>query len=35
MVERNTKAEIRPEEQSEKMESGRENLRNEKQLKVP
>ena len=32
-VERTNKAEIRPEEQSEKMESGQENLLNEIQLK--
>ena len=35
MVERTNKAEIRPEEQSEKEESCRENLRNEIQLKRP
>ena len=34
IVERNNKAEIRPEEQSEKAESCRENLWNEIQLKV-
>ena len=35
MVERTNKAEIRPEEQSEKAESCRENLWNEIQLKGP
>ena len=35
IVERTTKAEIRPEEQSEKAESCRENLWNEIQLKGP
>ena len=34
-VERTNKAEIRPEEQSEKAESSRENLRNKIQLKGP
>ena len=35
IVERTNRAEIRPEEQSEKTESGRGNLRNEIQLKGP
>ena len=35
IVERTNKAEIRPEEQSGKTESSRENLRNETQLKGP
>ena len=35
IVDRNQKAEIRPEEQSEKLESCRENLLNEIQLKGP
>ena len=35
MVERTNKAEIRPEEQSEEVESCRENLWNEMQLKGP
>ena len=35
IVERTNKAEIRPEEQSEKMESSREDLWNEIQLKGP
>ena len=35
VVERNNKAEIRPEEQSEKAETSQENLWNEIQLKVP
>ena len=35
LVERNNKAEIRPEEQSQKAESYRENLWNEIQLKGP
>ena len=35
MVERNNKAEIRPEEQSEKAESCRDNLLNEIQFKRP
>ena len=35
IVERTNKAEIRPEEKSEKTESFRENLRNELQLKGP